>query len=64
MFYTPGSRNPAPPPHLDGRNITVNEAQSSGSGSGCGGYGGGSRDRGYEDGGSRYSRRGGSSGGN
>nr|KYP66083.1 Glycine-rich RNA-binding protein 7 [Cajanus cajan] len=38
--------------NLDGRNITVNEAQSRGSG------GGGSRDRGYGDGGSRYSRGG------
>nr|AFK35611.1 unknown [Medicago truncatula] len=43
---------------IDGRNITVNEAQSRGSG----GYGGG-RDRGYgDDGGSRYSRGGGDGG--
>ncbi|CBI32594.3 unnamed protein product, partial [Vitis vinifera] len=46
--------------NLDGRNITVNEAQSRGGG----GYGGGSRDRGYGDGGSRYSRSGGASDGN
>ncbi|CAN4110192.1 unnamed protein product [Withania somnifera] len=62
--------------NLDGRNITVNEAQSRGSGGG-GGYGGGrrsgggggrrdggyggGRDRGYGDGGSRYSRGGGAS---
>nr|KYP75182.1 Glycine-rich RNA-binding protein GRP1A [Cajanus cajan] len=50
--------------NLDGRNITVNEAQSryggggGGYGGGGGGYGGG-RDRGYGDGGSRYSRGGG-----
>ncbi|KAI5402461.1 hypothetical protein KIW84_050180, partial [Lathyrus oleraceus] len=43
---------------LDGRNITVNEAQSRGSGGG----GGGGRDRGYGDGGSRYSRGGGGGG--
>ena len=53
---------------LDGRNITVNEAQSrSGGGGGYGGGGfGGSRDRGYggDDGGSRYSRGGGGSEGN
>ncbi|XP_061363572.1 small RNA binding protein 1-like isoform X4 [Gastrolobium bilobum] len=63
--------------NLDGRNITVNEAQSRGggggggfggggggygSGGGGGGYGGG-RDRGYGDGGSRYSRGGGGDGG-
>ena len=78
--------------NLDGRNITVNEAQSRGSGGGggfsrgggsfggnrreggrggynraSGGYGGGygnGRDRGYGDGGSRYSRAGGASDGN
>ncbi|CAL5378501.1 unnamed protein product [Camellia sinensis] len=64
---------------LDGRNITVNEAQSRGSGGGGGGgfrggggrreggYGGGGRDRGYGGGGgggSRYSRGGGASDGN
>ena len=61
---------------LDGRNITVNEAQSRSGGGGGGrregggGYGGGgyggSRDRGYggDDGGSRYSRGGGGSEGN
>ncbi|XP_024965301.1 glycine-rich RNA-binding protein GRP2A-like isoform X2 [Cynara cardunculus var. scolymus] len=58
---------------LDGRNITVNEAQSrsgGGGGGGGGGYGGGGygggRDRGYggDDGGSRYSRGGGGSEGN
>ncbi|OAY25522.1 hypothetical protein MANES_17G101400v8 [Manihot esculenta] len=48
--------------NLDGRNITVNEAQSRGSGGG--GNGGYSRDRGYGDGGSRYSRGGGASEGN
>ncbi|CAL5205611.1 unnamed protein product [Lathyrus oleraceus] len=60
---------------LDGRNITVNEAQSRGSGGGGGGGGGrregggggygggGGRDRGYGDGGSRYSRGGGGGGG-
>ncbi|KAL7206722.1 hypothetical protein ACSBR2_019437 [Camellia fascicularis] len=50
---------------LDGRNITVNEAQSRGSGGGYGG--GGGRDRGYGGsggGGSRYSRGGGASDGN
>ncbi|CAK8569253.1 unnamed protein product [Lathyrus sativus] len=49
---------------LDGRNITVNEAQSRGGyGGGGGGYGGGGgRDRGYGDGGSRYSRGGGGGG--
>nr|KJB32510.1 hypothetical protein B456_005G243900 [Gossypium raimondii] len=46
---------------LDGRNITVNEAQSRRSGGGGGGYGGGRRDGGgYGDGGSRYSGGGGS----
>ncbi|CAL5329077.1 hypothetical protein CsSME_00009383 [Camellia sinensis var. sinensis] len=65
---------------LDGRNITVNEAQSRGSGGGGGGGfrggggrreggygGGGGRDRGYGGGGgggSRYSRGGGASDGN
>ena len=47
---------------LDGRNITVNEAQSRG----VGGYGGG-RDRGYGGGGGggpRYSRGGGAADGN
>ncbi|GJM96222.1 hypothetical protein PR202_ga13038 [Eleusine coracana subsp. coracana] len=43
---------------LDGRNITVNQAQSRGSGGGGGGYGGG----GY--GGNRGGSRGGDSGGN
>ncbi|CAK8576532.1 unnamed protein product [Lathyrus sativus] len=57
--------------NMDGRNITVNEAQNrnSGGGGGGGGYGGrreggygggGGRDRGYgNDGGDRYSRGGG-----
>ncbi|XP_020091699.1 glycine-rich RNA-binding protein GRP1A-like [Ananas comosus] len=60
--------------NLDGRSITVNEAQSRGSGGGGGGgggynrSGGGGRDRGYGggggyDGGSRYSRGGGASDG-
>ncbi|XP_047174987.1 small RNA binding protein 1-like isoform X2 [Vigna umbellata] len=51
--------------NLDGRNITVNAAQSRGRGGGGGGGGGygGSRDRGYGDGGSRYSRGGGASDG-
>nr|KYP66082.1 Glycine-rich RNA-binding protein GRP1A [Cajanus cajan] len=49
--------------NLDGRNITVNEAQSRGRrrdggyNRNGGGYGG-DRDRGYGDGGSRYSRGG------
>ncbi|GLT30585.1 hypothetical protein SLA2020_053780 [Shorea laevis] len=45
--------------NLDGRNITVNQAQFRGGG---GGYGGGRRDYG-RDGGSRYSRGGGASDG-
>ncbi|XP_016650474.1 PREDICTED: glycine-rich RNA-binding protein GRP1A [Prunus mume] len=55
--------------NLDGRNITVNEAQSRGSGGGGGGNGGGAppREGGYgggEGGGARYSRgSGGSEGG-
>ncbi|XWS54919.1 hypothetical protein CRYUN_Cryun10bG0130700 [Craigia yunnanensis] len=54
--------------NLDGRNITVNEAQSRRSGGrrdggygNSGGYGGGRREGGYGNGGSRYSRGGGSS---
>ncbi|XWS62788.1 hypothetical protein CRYUN_Cryun06bG0040800 [Craigia yunnanensis] len=62
--------------NLDGRNITVNEAQSRSSGGGGGfgggnrgysrgggggGYGGGRREGGYGTGGSRYSRGGGAS---
>ncbi|KAK1275451.1 hypothetical protein QJS04_geneDACA003730 [Acorus gramineus] len=58
---------------LDGRNITVNEAQSRGSGGGGGGggfrsggggggYGGGRREGGYGGGGGGYSRGGGGGG--
>ncbi|OVA07030.1 RNA recognition motif domain [Macleaya cordata] len=55
--------------NLDGRNITVNEAQSRGSGGGGGsggGYGGGRREGGGGGygGGERYSRGGGRSDGN
>ena len=53
---------------LDGRNITVNEAQSRGSGGGGGGFrsgggGGGRRDGGYSRGGGGYGGGGGGYGG-
>ncbi|KAL2346128.1 hypothetical protein Fmac_000128 [Flemingia macrophylla] len=51
--------------NLDGRNITVNEAQSRGrgGGGGGGGYGGGGGGGGYGGGGGGYSRGGGGYGG-
>ncbi|KAK4258642.1 hypothetical protein QN277_005072 [Acacia crassicarpa] len=48
---------------LDGRNITVNEAQNRGRGGGGGGYGGGGGGGGYGGGGGGYSRGGGGYGG-